>query len=221
VGPEVWVRGSYDDEAEAERDEWTRWSVAPGSSVEVRPAMPDRPVVVSPEQPFHLPLHGRARVYVRIPLFAKVVALDGRESETVLAELPSHVLSDTWWGTFTEGHAAYWLTTRARRSAPPEIFKAHFAICPLLLMNASNEPLSVDRFAIRTDHLTLFARDDATWTDEVVVEYQGASEGSELTYTGEAPEEAGEARRLAPPREVPPRGLRARTFGRIWAISGW
>jgi hypothetical protein len=222
AGPEVWLRGSYADvDEDGGRDEWTRWSLPGDARVEVRPSLPDRPVVVSPEQPFHLPLRGKARVYVRIPLFAQVVATDTNRTETVLAEFPSIVLSDTWWGTFTEGLAAYWLRTRARRSAPPEIFEPYLAVCPFLLENASDEPLAVDRFAIRTDHLSLFARDGGMWTDEVLVEYHGPLEGSELTYTGAVPREVGDVRRIASPREVPPRGLRARTFGRLKVMTGW
>jgi hypothetical protein len=223
VDPEVWVRGSHAQEGEEAPDagEWTRWSLVPDATVDVRPAMPNRPVVVAPEQPFHLPVRGSARVYVRIPLFARVVARGGAGPESVLAELPSLVLSDTWWGTHTEGQLAYWLPTRARRATSPEIFEPHLAVCPLLLENASNEPLAVERLAIRTDHLTILGNGAATWTDEVLVEYQGASEGSELMYTGEALEEAGDVRRIAEPREIPPRGLRARTFGRLRAMSGW
>ena len=221
VGPEIWIRGSHGGEGEPDAGEWTRWSVEPGTKVELRPAMPDRPVVVAPEQPFHLPMRARARVFVRIPVFVQVVTRDGEDAESVLAELPSVVLSDTWWGTHTEGLVAYWLTTRARRTAPPEIFVPHLAVCPLHLSNASDEPLPVDRLAIRTDHLSIFGNAAATWTDEVLVEYHGASEESELTYTGEAITEAGAVRRIAGPREVPPRGLKARTFGRLKAMSGW
>lgn len=220
VPQEIWIRGSHRSRP-SEPDDWMRWSVGPSDVFDLRPGLPDRPVVVSPEQPFNLPPRAEALVYVRLPLSVRLFRRDPAGAETVVAELPSLILSDTWWGSHTEGELAYWLATTARRSAPAEIFMPHLAICPLLLANLSTEALPVERFAIRTAHLTLFGHDEALWTDEVHVRYQGASEGSELRYTGEVPREAGHVTRIAPPRAAPPRRLHARTFGRLRALAGW
>ena len=50
--------------------------------------------------------------------------------------------------------------------------------------------------------------------------YKGVDEGSEIQYTGKVHAGAGESRRLAPPRRPPPKGLRAKTFGRLRALTG-
>jgi len=102
------------------------------------------------------------------------------------------VLSDTWWGTFTEGELGYWLGTKARRAVTSSIFAPHLAVCPLLLINDAEQVLPVDRFAVRVSYLTLFASDEAVWTDEVEVRYQGGLDGSEVRYTGETPVDAGD-----------------------------
>ncbi len=217
---EVWVTGAHETSFTPSAKDWIRWAVAPTDKLELRPSLPDRPIVVSPEQPFFLPPGGEARVFVRVPLFVRLVRANEDGSVTMFEAFPSLVLSDTWWGTFTEGEVAYWVGTRARRAVSPEIFEAHLAVCPFLLVNRSELPLPVERFAVQVSHLTLFGHGNAVWTDEVQVRYEGLQEGSELRYTGRVPREAGEVQEIAPPSEPAPRGLHARTFGRLRALSG-
>lgn len=201
-------------------EEWIRWAIRPEDGLELRPVMPDRPVVVSSEQPFFLPPEGRAQIFVRIPLFVGIQIPDGRGGGSKLEEVPSQVLSDTWWGTFTEGEIGYWVETRARREIDPSSYEPHLAICPFLLSNASDQALPVERFAVRVAYLTLFGRDRARWTDEVQVRYKGGVEGSEIRYTGRVPEMAGDVELMAPSREKAPRGLHARTFGMLRSRVG-
>ena len=212
---EVWLhigRASGDDgEGEAVR----RWAIPEAARLSVRPAAPDRLVVVSQEHPFHLPSHAEARVYVRIPLFVRVVASWPGSSELVIADVPSIVLSDTWWGTFTEGELAYWLTTTARAEVSDDVFLPHVAMCPFRFANRSEEALPVERFAVRVPHLTIFADGARMWTDEVRVRYAAAAEGSEIGFGGRPPAESPNAERVAAPRIPTRRRFHARTFGRL------
>lgn len=212
---EFWIqaRRGVDDP-----DEWLRWPAPAGRRLEVRPATPDRLLVVSHEYLFHLPPEGEARVFVRIPLFVQLV-MTGGATERVVVDLPSTVLSDTWWGTFTEGELAYWHTTTARVALSDDLFLPRLAMCPFRLVNLSEEALSVDRFAVRVPHLSLFSDGRSNWTDEVVVRYTDDPEGSEIRFGGRAPAEASESRLIAHPRSSPERGLRARTFDRLRELS--
>jgi hypothetical protein len=216
---EIWVRGSHEGGHRAVEGDWIRWAVAPGDRLGLRPSLPDRSIVVSPERPFFLPPRGRARVYVRVPLFVRVTSVDAEGEATVLEEFPSIVLSDTWWGAVTEGELAYWVHTRARRAASPDGFEPHYAVCPFELVNESLHTLPVERFAVRVAYLTLFGRDDAVWTDEILVRYEGPEEGSRISYTGRVPDAAGDVERMVEPRELAPKGLHARTFSRLRALS--
>ena len=217
---EVWLRGEYDAVSTRREPDWIRWAVARDDRIELRPSLPDRPIVVSPEQAFFLPPGGQARVFVRIPLFVELVEAHRDGSVTVFETFPSLVLSDTWWGTFTEGELAYWVATRARRTVSSDVFEPHLAVCPFVLVNRSDQSLPVEQFTVRVSHLTLFGHETALWTDEVQVRYEGAEEGSELHYTGRVPTEAGDVEAIQGPKEPPPRGLHARTFGRLRALSG-
>lgn len=210
-------RQGRDPSDDVPSEAWIRWAVPAEEKLALQPVLPDRPVVVSPEQPFSLPPEGRARVFVRIPLFVRVRTTGESSEAATLEEFPSVVLSDTWWGSFTEGEIGYWLETKARRHIPPELYSPHLAICPFVLVNRSRRPLPVERFAVRVAYLTLFGRGSAVWTDEVQVRYEGGSDGSEIRYTGKVPEDAGDVAHLADSREPAPRGFNARTFGRLKA----
>jgi hypothetical protein len=215
---ELWVRASPHG-SDAGDDDWTRWSESSDAMISIRPGLPDRPVVVSPELPFFLPPRETARIYVRIPLVVMISARDVGGIVTHLGEFPTEVLSDTWWGGFTEGTLAYWLETSARRAMSKDLFDPSLAVCPLVLINESDEALPIDQFAVRVAYLTLFGRGPAVWTDEVHVRYRGQQEESEISYSGKIPEVAGDVEKIGSYREHPPRGLRSKMFGRILSRS--
>lgn len=204
---------------EGPNSEWDRWSIDDASTVLARPAPPDRLLVVSHEHPFHLPGRRQARVFVRVPLFAQIVVRTQGAEDLVVLDMPSLVLSDTWWGTVQEGELAYWLSTKARAALTPDLFVPHLAVCPIHLENQSDEALPVDKFAVRSIHLSLFEKDGRTWTDEVRVRYVAAAEGSEIRMAGEPPVEEPGAERLSEPRVPIRRGLQARTFDRLKSLS--
>lgn len=213
--------GDRDPQALAPAD-WSRWTV-PESADKVRllPALPDRPLVLEPEMPFVLLPGTEARVYVRVPLVARLeLDLDG--APHVLAEHPAIELSDTWWGDVEEGEIAYWLHTSARRTVAPELLTSHQAICPLQLVNRSPDELRVERLTLRVAHLSIFAGRETggLWTDVSRVRYMGEDEGSQIDNSGAPPDEAEGGQLVTRPREPLTRGLRARTFARLRALPG-
>jgi hypothetical protein len=215
---ELWVRLHRAADGDPEGSEWSRWAVPTDGLVELRPAVPDRLLVVSHEHAYHLPPRGESRVFVRIPLFVRVVVVRS-DGEDVVADAPSVVLSDTWWGTFVEGELAYWLTTKARVQLDQSLFLHHFGMCALRLTNQSEVALPVERFAVRVAHLTLFSDGSRNWTDEVHVRYEDSPEGSAIRFSRKPPAEAGDVQRLARPRVPLERGFHAKTFDRLRSLS--
>jgi hypothetical protein len=201
---------------------WTRWAT-PGEerNIILRPTLPDRPLVLEPEWPFRLLPGAEAKVFVRVALWIRVeIPLDDGVRVVRVKELPSIVLSDTWWGDLFRGELGYWLPTTARRSMAPRLFAPHLAACPLVMRNESDEDLQVDKLALRADHLSLFASEGRMWSDESSVTYRGLEEGSQIDMTGRRPAEAGDATLVAEPRTPVQRGFRARTFDRLRSLPG-
>lgn len=224
---EYWLAHARIDETEEPEEsplsgddvDWHRWAV-PGDATGVRlvPVFPDRPLVVEPEDAFHLVRGARVRVYVRVPLWVRLELTGGEGAR--LTEVPTVVLSDTWFGDFMEGELCYFLPTTARRELRPEHFQEHLAVCPLQLANSSDEELTVEKLALRVPHLTLFRRGTELWADETRVRYQGEETGSDIRMAHAAPKEAPDATLLSPPRTPTDLGFRARTFSRLKSLSG-
>jgi hypothetical protein len=199
---------------------WTRWA-ASSTPLEIRvtPQLPDRPVVLQPAESFHLLPGARARIYVRVPVWIRIEVTGSAGG--VLTEVPTLVLSDTWWGDFASGEVCYWLPIVARRSASQEIFLPERIICPLELVNRANETLPVEKILLRCEHLTVFRGSGSLWSDEIRVRYRGEEVGSDVEMTGRPPPEAEQARRLTVPREPMVKGITARTFARLRGLSGF
>lgn len=200
---------------------WARWAPGPWTGrIALTPIFPDRPVVVTPADPFHLMGGAEARIYVRLPLWIQLQTVD-QDGTAPLVAIPTSEWSDTWWGTPEEGELCYWLQTRARRAVTEVLFLPHMVICPLDLVNRSPGELHVDKIALRVEYLSLYVQDAAIWSDATRVRYQGEAEGSRLEMAGRAPREAPRATLLAPPRVKMARGFSARTFARLRSLQDW
>lgn len=201
--------------------EWTRWAAGQWSGrIGLTPVHPDRLVVVKPEREFRLLRGARARIYLRVPLHVQVEALG--LSPRTLVTIPTDPLADTWWGTSLEGELGYWLDTRARRAIQDDEFLEHLCICPIQLENDSPDHLLVDRIALRVAHLSVYRDGTRLWADETRVRYLGEEAWSRIEMSGNAPTEAPESERVAPPVLPLPRGFTARTFARLKSsLEGW
>jgi len=209
---------------------WSRWAIpTPGTesataraaesnarppSVVLRPALPDRPLIVQPEVPFSLLPRAEARVFIRVPLRIRVeVDLPTAPAPTLLRTLPTLELSDTWWGGFLEGEPCSWLPTTARRQVTDDLLEPHLVICPMVLVNQSRSDLRVEKLCLRVEHLSLYADRQGFWADESRVRYHGDAEGSQIDMSGRPPEEAQSPVQISAP-PAPARGIRAMTFSR-------
>lgn len=201
---------------------WSRWAPAGDwdGRLVLRPVFPDRPVVVKPEDEFWLMEDADARIFVRVPLVVQVSAPG--PALRILVEIPTVVLSDTWWGSPEEGELCYYVDTRARRSMEEGDFLEHSCACPVQLVNRSPDDLLVNRIALRPVYLAIYRDGNRIWSDVTTVRYRGEEEGSTLEVSGRPPDEAREPELLTPAIQTMSRGFSARTFARLRSsLGGW
>lgn len=198
---------------------WHRWSYKSEKPLlHLKPIFPDRPVVVEPEAAFRIAEDVRVKIYVRVPVWLNIV-LEGNTS-TSLMEIPTVILSNTWFGTFTEGDLCYWISSGARREIEPDPSRPYLAICPLLLIDNSPEDLDVQKICLRVANLSLFIHEDHLWADETKINFKGETEVAQIEVTGTAPQEARGAKLIATPREVMKKAFAARTFSTLRDLPG-
>jgi hypothetical protein len=199
---------------------WSRWALTRSySSVRFIPLFPDRPIVVKPRLPFFVPIQSEARIFVHCPLWVRIELSEGTH-HLIVTEIPTVILSNTWFGAYTEGDLCYWLSTGARREVEADPSRPHYAVCPIQILNRSREELRVEKICLHVTGLSLFDLDGQLWSDHTTVTYHGSRVGTHVEVSGRAPAEAAKAKLVTPPRHAAPSGLAARTFASLRTLSG-
>lgn len=182
-------------------------------SVEVR--LPNRGIVSRPLTPLHIPAGETARLYLSIPLWVRLAVGDPRRE---LLEIPSVRLSDTWFGDNTrEGVLCYAMRSRCRLDLAAHPHLPYRAITRLVIRNRADAALLLERVRLPVATLGLY-RDAAGrfWTEEVTLTRQADGSHADLTLGSGAPDEAGDATRIAAPRETPQRNTLVRAFSALF-----
>lgn len=226
ISDELWLAFRY-SEVEGEKTQapqhddltWSRWVLkSRDSKIRCVPVFPDRPLVVKPEYPFRIIKGSRARIYVQVPVWIRIEQA-GRKPVTI-TDIPTVILSKTWFGTPTEGEHCYWMPSSTRRQIEPQAMKPFATICPVHIINSSNDELLVEKLALRVERLSIFKLADQLWSDETRVTYRGSGAVSKIDMSGKAPVEAKQAVLLSEPRRPAGKGFAARTFMSLKDIPG-
>lgn len=168
-----------------EGTEWRRiGSVADLPELRVAPAFPDRAVVVRPEVPFSVLPGERVQFYVGVPVSIRLMG----PSSLSLLQVPSLVLSNTWFGLPTDGELAYALRTRARRDAEELDLDPLRIICPVRVKNQAKELLNFERICIRPQFLSLYEDTvHGLWANESSMIVRSDQEASRVAYARNSP----------------------------------
>ncbi|MFU8847807.1 MAG: DUF432 domain-containing protein [Opitutales bacterium] len=184
-------------------------------AIQVRPCMPDRPIVVHPLHPLRLAPKANVDFYVSIPVDI-LLSTGDQEKGHDLERIRSEILSDTWFGDQMTGVLCYATKSRARRDCPAMAdAQSARAICKVQIQNKSTEQLHCTKFCLRLNHCHLWLCENSLWTSPVNVRYNGSDQLSAIDYSEKAPVEASGAVKIAEAEEAPLSGLIRRTFASL------
>lgn len=168
---------------------WQRWTFNRiHEKVEVKPCMPDRPLVVKTHAPTNLPPGVDATFYVSIPLWVSFRITSSEMSE--INRYCGVTLSNTWFGNHEEGEFCYALKTRAVRNLADARNLPHRALCPVVIHNKAEMPLPIQKICIRAKHLNIYQSEKQIWTNRINVSFRGDGLSSKVEYDDEPPMEA-------------------------------
>lgn len=191
---------------------WSRWAMPiESATLQLVPMFPDRAMVVKPEESFRLIPQVRTRINARVPIWIGIDFFQGDKTSR-LAEIPTVVLSKTWFGSFTDGEGCYWISSGLRAKIDPDPQRYYQAICPIEVVNNSNAELLIDKICLRVANLALFFGENQLWSDETNIVFEGKDEVSQVTTTGAPPPEAPGTVRVSEPRTPMKKGFTANTF---------
>jgi len=193
--------------------DWTHWPLGREESViRFRPVLPDRPLVVKPENPLMIPTSVEVSFFISIPVSVEVLAGKDDARALTLATYPSLRLSDTWFGSKSDGSLCYALKTPARRRIEDVVRAAHLALCPVLVVNQSKETLQCEMINVDGKFLEMYLGPEGLWTNPVKVSYQGRDGISQVDFDYHPPKGFSGLVQIAEARERPQRGFLRKTF---------
>lgn len=190
---------------------WNRYAFRQEENqISLKPAFPDRPLVVRPRSPLQLPPKNKVTFYISIPLWIRLQF--GNENPVVVENLPTVVLSNTWFGLPTEGELCYALKTGAVRELSQARLGDHRAICSLTVKNESTEVYPVTKICLPTRYLSLHQGKSRLWTNTMEIVHQGPTRTGLLRPQSEPPNYEDCPVCLLPAAKKPKEDLVHRTF---------
>jgi hypothetical protein len=154
---------------------------------QVKPTVPDRPVVVKPTFPVLIPDGEYGTFYSLLPCFLKITLSVGK-TETTLATIPSRMLSDTWFGSAVDGELCYSLPFTAERDPDDLEPLPHHIICPIEVHNRSEEDLKFEKLCFRPRFIGIYCGDSRLWSSRVSIQHEGSYRGTTVRYHTTPPE---------------------------------
>jgi hypothetical protein len=226
AGDEIWIASKHLDTGETatheelpQQTDWNRWAITEDNpTIVFSPIFPNRPVVVKPEHVFKVEHGNKVRIYIKIPIWVEIKQT-GKTSNRLI-ELPTVILSNTWFGNFLDGELCYWISSSIHRIIQPDLSKPYLAICSIKIINEAKEDLLVEKTRLAVENLSIFESNGQLYGDETVVYYKGSKDVTQIEVNHKPPKEAGSARLISPPRSPIKKSFTAKTFSTLKDLPG-
>ena len=199
---------------------WKRWVTEDGSdAVQLIPVMPERPVVVKPEITVKVMRGHGFEFFVAVPVWLSLKI--GGDLESTVLDVPSHLLSNTWFGDPISGELCFAHKTRIMRHI--ESFEAapQLALCPIRVDNHSKEELDFNKLCLRVDHASLYNGPGHLWSSTFTIIFLGREQMSNVTIAQEVPNFPHVGRLISPARRPFSRNQIKRTFDYFKTFIGF
>ncbi|MFP4430136.1 MAG: hypothetical protein ACOCW6_02150 [Spirochaetota bacterium] len=148
---------------------WRRYVGDSSSEVlQLSLALPDLPVVVTPDVPVYVAAGAEVELFALIPgvLALSFLAPDHTQVLPPLEEIPIIELGRTWLGSAAEGRLCYSLSSSLEESAPrplPEEWDGRI-VSPLRIRNTAGAAARIQKLVVLSPQLSLLQESDGTLT---------------------------------------------------------
>jgi hypothetical protein len=183
------------------------------------PVMPDRAVLVRPEEPLKLPPGRKATFYVRIPVWVKISIPSA--DDVALCEIPTVEQCSIWAGDAVSGQLCYSVRSKARRKFIDFAPMPHRVICPILIQNRSKEMIDIERICVQSQHLNIYAAENIMWTNDIEIIFQTEDNAGTVQYSGKPSELKPDAKLLSMARVPKKKTLLKRSLGTFRIFGGY
>lgn len=199
---------------------WIRYVTVRNDTMDLVPALPDRPLVVRPTSAVSILPERSGRFFFSVPVWLRFRSVSHKKP-VVITEIPTVVLSNIWFGEPFAGELCYSLDSTLERHAEDIESDVFRAVCPLFLTNSSTEPLSFERICVHVENLSLFETHATLWTNEVRVSFRGPDHANQIQIGTGPPDAAADGRQVTEPRRRPDKNIIRRSFSLFKHVTGF
>lgn len=187
------------------------------SNLNITPRLADRSIVIRPEVPFYIPGKEEVTLYFTTPLW---LCFDSDHS-THIREIPSHRLSDTWFGPADHtGELCYAAKISARLNVNELKLLYHRAVTSLVIKNRASDPLFLERIKLPVPFLSLYRGEDGvSYTEEIAVEREKNGKTVQISLGKSPAKQFPVANKLIGPRRAMESTFMNRTFNTIFSTK--
>lgn len=173
----------------------------------LKPLLPDRAVVIRPRQPLFLSSNSETVLYLSVPVWLQIGI--GTGQPTVLREVPTLRLSDTWFGPSTrEGEFCYSDKTRARSTLAEVPYRPHRILTPVTIRNEADTILPLEKLSLPVPALSVYgAADGSLHTQGVSLFRRSDSDMATMKIDEKPPSTVGQVSLISSPRQAGRSGL--------------
>ena len=200
--------------------EWYSIVTDKSMSLNVLPALPDRPVVVKPMSVFNLLPNMSINLFIHIPLWIQFYQ-STTKNESLLIEFPGNELSSTWFGNTDNGVLSYTNPKEVFTSLETGKLHPYEAICPVKITNKYSEMLRFQRLLINVEFLSLYSDKEILYTSEIKVIFKGENTVADIQYAQSAPSFVENAQHLSKPRNPEKKSVLRKSFHFIKSLTDY
>ncbi|MCC5805282.1 MAG: DUF432 domain-containing protein [Opitutales bacterium] len=174
----------------------------PLERVRAVPMLPDRSIVVRPENALKVLNGQKSQFFVSIPIMIRVELMGAAADDALqVTEIMTAVLSNTWFGDTTGGELCYALKTTAKHRLETVTRRKWRAICPVTVVNRSEKSLDLQRICVQSKHLGCYSGEFFLWANAVEVTHRAEKEELHVQFAQEPPSFEKISRQLSEPRD--------------------
>jgi hypothetical protein len=184
--------------------------------LQVIPKLADRPVVIRPATPFHVPAGQTVTLFVSSPVWFSLAV---HKPPVQLLEMPIQRPSDTWFGLSTcSGELCYASRTQGRIRLDELPKRTDRAVTPIIISNLSDASFLLERVNLPSPNLSLFCNAaGCLWTPQVTMTREPGDDSASLEIAEGPPSIAGDTELISSPRQQPEPGSLLHYFGALFS----
>ncbi len=200
--------------AQVPDNEWFHFFSGDERKLKLTPVVPDKPLVILLQSPGKLLPKQSITLFFEIPLWIRVTSITEKKSE-ILSEIPIRYFSNIWFGDPLEGELCYSVTLPLIENPRILTHAPCTAVCTVNIKNQSALQLDLQKFLLHSEYLFLFKSEHMICTDEVLYQFRGAEQSSQISFSKRPPAHMEQAELLSQPRQPHVRNLIKRSFSML------